>query len=214
MNSRIAAGVAALALAAGTAAAQSRRTQVVTGVSLASLGAYAAIMDRDCDIHIQTTLVNGRCEWRTAGGRLTGAPPELPREQLAGGLVVAGIGGLMAGGAWKPSKAVDTIFTAGAGFILLAVAYDDNYPRGTVHERTSDGRGLTTCPAPGGSRGYDSGTGVDICIRTSFSRIHTMWSGIAALGLAAGRILWRDRPPPLSVEVRPRGIRVGKTIEF
>ena len=214
VKGRIAVGVAAVALVAGTASAQGRRTQVVTGVGLASLGVYAAVMDRDCDIHIQTTLMNGRCEWRTAAGKLVGAPPELPREQLAGGLAVAGIGGLMAGGAWEPSKAVDAVFTAGAGFILLAVAYDDNYPRGTVHERTRDGRGLTSCPAPSGSYGYDSGSGEDLCIRRSFSRIHTMWSGIAALGLAAGRLLWRDRPPPLSVDVRPGGIWVGKTIEF
>ena len=214
MNCRSAAVVAALVLATGTASAQGRRTQVVTGVSLASLGVYAAVMDRDCDIHVQTTLMNGRCEWRTAAGRLTGAPPELPREQLAGGLAVAWIGGLMASGAWEPSKAVDTLFTAGAGFLLLAVAYDDNYPRGTVHERTTDGRGLTTCPAPEGSYSYDSGGGFDLCTRRSFSRIHTMWSGIAALGLAAGRLLWRDGPPPLSVDMRPGGVWVGKTIEF
>ena len=214
MNHRIAAGAAALALVAGAASAQGRRTQVVTGVSLASLGVYAAVMDRDCDIHIQTSLMNGRCEWRTAAGRLTGAPPELPREQLAGGLAVAWIGGLMAGGAWEPSKAVDTVFTAGAGFLLLAVAYDDNYPRGTVHERTGDGRGLTICPAPEGSYSFDSGWSEDLCTRQSFSRIHTMWSGIAALGLAAGRLLWRDGPPPLSVDMRPGGVWVGKTIAF
>ena len=213
MNHRIAVGVVVLAIAAGTASAQGRKTQVVTGVSLASLGVYAAVMDRDCDIHIQTALMNGRCEWRTAAGQLTGAPPELPREQLAGGLAVAWIGGLMASGAWEPSKAVDTVFTAGAGFLLLAVAYDDNYPRGTVHERTSDGRMLTACPAPEGSYGYASDGGFDLCIRKSFSRIHTMWAGIAALGLAAGRALWRDGPP-LNVAVHPGGVWVGKTIEF
>ena len=71
----------------------------------------------------------------------------------------------MMAGAWEPSKGVDTLFTAGAGFLLLATAYDDNYPRGTVHERTSDGRTLTTCPTPEGSMGYDSdvATLVDFC---------------------------------------------------
>lgn len=215
MNHRIAVGVVVLVLAAGTTSAQGRKTQVVTGASLASLGVYAAVMDRDCDIHAQTTLMNGQCEWRTPAGHLTGDLPELPREQLATGLTVAGIGGLMMAGAWEPSKGVDTLFTAGAGFLLLATAYDDNYPRGTVHERTSDGRTLTTCPTPEGSMGYDSDVAAlaDFCRRDSFSRIHMMWSGIAALGLAAGRALWRD-DPPLNVSVRPGGVWVGKTIEF
>ena len=65
---------------------------------------------------------------------------------MAAGLTVAGIGGLMMAGAWEPSKGIDTLFTAGAGFLLLAVAYDDNYPRGTAHEHLSDGGMLTACP--------------------------------------------------------------------
>ena len=204
MNHGIAVGVAALALAAGTTSAQGRKTQVVTGVSLASLGVYAAVMDRDCGIYPQTTLVGGRCEWRTAGAGLTGNPPDLPREQLAAGLTVAGIGGLMVSGAWEPSKALDSIFTAGAGFLLLATAWDESYQRGTVHVDAGDGRRLTTCPDPRHwsyswmTRDYDQG--VDECAVTSFSRVHMMWSGFAALGLAAGRALWRD-DPLLSVSV-------------
>ena len=216
MHSRIAGGVAVLVLAAVPASAQGRGPQVVTGISLASFGIYAAVSDRDCDIHPQTTLLDGQCTWRNSSGRLVGVPPELPREQLAGGLFVAGIGGLMASGAWEPSRAVDTIFTAGAGFILLAVAWDDTLPRGTVHQDTSDGRRLSTCPAPFGSHGY-GGYGDDSwdpCTHTSFSRIHTTWSGIAALGLAAGRLLWRDGPPPVSLDMRLGGIRVSKTIAF
>lgn len=217
MNHRIAVGVVVLALAAGTASAQGRKMQVVTGASLASLGVYAAVMDRDCAGYPQTTLVAGRCEWRTTGGFMTGNPPDLPREQLAAGLAVAGIGGLMAGGAWEPSKTVDALFTAGAGFILLATAWDKNYMRGTVHVDTDDGRRLTACPDPRHwsyswtTRDYDRG--VDECAITSFSRIHMMWSGFAALGLAAGRALWRD-DPPLSVSVRPGAVWVGKTIKF
>ena len=215
MHSTIAVGVAVLGLAASAASAQGRKTQVVTGVSLASLGVYAAAMDRDCDAHPQTTLVAGRCEWRTAGGFLTANPPELPREQLAAGLAVAGIGGLMAGGAWEPSKTVDSIFTAGAGFLLLATAWDDNYVRETVHVDTNDGRRLTTCPDPGHwSYSSSSWDGVDYgCTRDSFSRLHMMWSGFAALGLAVGRALWRDGPP-LDVEVGATRVRVGKTIVF
>ena len=88
--------VAVLVLAAAPAAAQGRGPQIVTGVSLASLGVYAAVADRDCDIHPRTTHQNGRCEWRNSTGRLVGEQPELPAEQLAGGLAVAWIGGLTA----------------------------------------------------------------------------------------------------------------------
>ena len=217
MNYRIAAAAAALALAAGTAPAQSRRTQVATGVGLASLGVYAAVMDRDCGVYPQTTLVDGLCEWRTVGAGLTGNPPELPREQLAAGLAVAGIGGLMTGGAWEPSKALDSIFTAGAGFLLLATSWGESYQRGTVHVDAGDGRRLTTCPDPRhwsySWRGRDYNQGVDECVSTGFSRLHMMWSGFAVLGLAAGRALWRDGPP-LDVEVAPSRVWVGKTIEF
>ena len=215
MHRRIAVVVAVLGLVSASAAAQGRGPQVVTGISLASFGIYAAVADRDCDIHPQTTLLDGRCTWRSSSGRLVGETPELPREQLAGGLFAAGIGGLMASGAWESSRAVDTIFTAGAGLLLLAVAWDDTLPRGTVHQETSDGRRLSTCPTSEGSYGYggfeDSS---DPCTHTSFSRIHTMWSGIAALGLAAGRLLWREGPPPVSLDMRPGGIRVSKTIAF
>ena len=41
-----------------------------------------------------------------------------------------------------------------------------------------------------------------------------MWSGIAALGLAAGRLLWREGSPPMSLDVGSGGIRVSKTIAF
>lgn len=220
MRKRIAAGVVVLGLAAVPAAAQGRGPQVVTGVSLASFGVYAALADRDCDVHPQTTLHDGRCVWRNSRGRLVGETPELPAEQLAGGLVAAGVGGLMASGAWRPSRTVDTLVTAGAGILLLAVARDDTYPRGTVHEDTADGRRLTSCPYPGGSAGFDGShlavdPGVDLCAHTSFSRLHAMWTGIATLGLAAGRWLWRGQPrPPVSLDVGPGGVRVSRTIEF
>ncbi len=216
MHRRITVGVVVLGLASAPAAAQGRGPQVVTGISLASFGIHAAVADRDCDIHPQTTLLDGRCTWRNSSGRLVGDTPELPREQVAGGLFVAGLGGLMASGAWEPSRAVDTIFTAGAGLVLLAVAWDDTLPRGTVHQETADGRRLSTCPAPFGSYGYGGygDDGRDPCTHTSFSRIHTMWSGIAALGLAVGRLLWREGPPPVSLDMRPGGIRVSRTIGF
>ena len=121
----------------------------------------------------------------------------------------------MASGAWEPSRAVDTIFTAGAGLLLLAVAWDNTLPRGTVHQETSDGRRLSTCPTPEGSYGYGGfEDSWDPCTHTSFNRIHTMWSGIAALGLAAGRLLWREGSPPMSLDVGSGGIRVSKTIAF
>lgn len=214
---RIALALTLLVLTAHPAAAQGRRTQVVTGISLASLGVYAAAMDRDCDIHPQTNLVAGRCEWRAAGGFLTGNPPELPREQLAAGLTATAIGGLMVSGAWEPSKALDSLFTAGAGFLMLATAWDDTYVRETVHVDAGDGRRLTTCPDPTHwsyswtVRDYDRG--LDRCKHTSFSRLHMMWSGFAVLGLAAGRALWRDEPP-LTVDLRPGRVWVGKTISF
>ena len=215
---RIALVLTLLVLAAHPTAAQGRRTQVVTGISLASLGVYAAAMDRDCDVHPQTTLVAGSCEWRAARGVIAGVPPELPRDQLAAGLTAAAIGGLMVGGAWEPSKAVDSIFTAGAGFLMLATSWDATWVRDTVHVDAGDGRRLTTCPDPRHwsyswmTRDYDKGLDSG-CRHESFSRIHMMWSGFAALGLAAGRALWRDEPP-LTVDLRPGGIWVGKTISF
>lgn len=217
MNLRIAVGVVALALAASSGSAQGRKTQAVTGVSLAGLGVYAAVMDRDCAGYPQTTLVAGQCEWRTVLGSTAGNPGDRPRKQLVAGLATAGIGSLMAAGAWEPSKPVDALLTAGAGFILLATAWDESYVRGTVHADAGDGRRLTACPDPRHwsyswmTRDYDRG--VDECVTTSFSRVHMMWSGFAALGLATGRALWRD-DPPLSVSVQPGGVWVGKTIEF
>jgi len=213
----VAVGVVVLALASGTASAQGRKTQAVTGASLASLGVYAAVMDRDCAGYPQTTPVAGRCEWRTARGVTAGNPGERSREQLAAGLAVAGIGGLMAGGAWEPSKALDSILTAGAGFILLATAWNEGYVRGTIHVEVPDGRRFTLCEDPRhwsySWRGRDYNAGVTGCETASFSRLHMMWSGFAALGLAAGRALWRD-DPPLSVSVQSGGVWVGKTIAF
>ena len=52
--------VVVLALAAGTASAQGRKTQVVTGASLASLGVYAAVM-------AGTAASTRRPHWWTAG---------------------------------------------------------------------------------------------------------------------------------------------------
>ena len=178
----------------------------MTGISLASLGVYAAVADRDCRYPWES-LLDGLCGWRTTDGHTVGVDPGLPREQLVSGLTVAGIGGLMAGGAWRPSKSVDAAFTAGAGILLLAVARDDGYPRGTVVVHGEEGS-IVACPGSGGPVTYEFRDGD--CYRTF--RPHTMWAGIAALGLAAGRLLWRE--PPLSVSVRPSGVWVGKTIEF
>lgn len=194
---------------------QGRGAQFATGVSLASLGVYGAFADRDCDSLVQTTMQNGRCEWRNSRGRLVGEPPDLPAAQVAGGLAVAGIGGLLAGGVWAPSRSVDAILTAGAGAILLAVAYDDNYIRGTVHVE-SGARRHTICSRGIESWGAsDAATAEEFCMTTSFSRLNAMWAGIASLGLAAGRWLWRDEPgPALSVDLGPARVRVSKTIGF
>jgi len=210
MRHEIVFGVAVLALAAGTVPAQDRKAQAVTGFGLTSLGVYAAVADRDC-VYPWESMLDGLCGWRMTEGHTVGVDPDLPREQLVSGLAVAGIGGLMAGGAWRPSKTADAAFTAGAGLLLLAVAWDDGYQRSTVLVR-EEGHITVTCPGASGPVTYDfRGTDGD-CYRTFFSRTHTMWAGIAALGLAAGRLLWRE--PPLSVSVRPSGVWVGKTIEF
>ena len=215
---RIALVLTVLVVAAHPAAAQGRKTQIVTGISLASLGIYAATMDRDCDVHPQTTLVAGRCEWRTARGVLAGLPPELPPEQLAAGLTVAAIGGMMAGGAWG---AIEGRRQHLHRWRRVALAGDrlrrHLRPRHTVHVDAGDGRRLTTCPDPRHwsyswtTRDYDLGIG--FCRHESLSRIHMMWSGFAALGLAAGRALWRDEPP-LTVDLRPGAVWVGRTIAF
>ena len=219
MRKRIALAATAIALATHPAAAQSRGAQLTTGLSLASLGTYAAFADRDCSNIPLTVLQNGRCEWRTLGGRYLGVPPDLPRRQMAVGLAAAGIGGLMASGAWAPSRTVDALATAGAGVMLLTVARNENHVPGTVHIEGDDGRWFTQCPHGGGIWGavYDSsGEGHDDlpeCRDTSFNRLNAMWAGFAALGLAAGRWLWRDEPK-LNVDVQPGAIAISKTIEF
>lgn len=215
MGHRIAV-VVVLVLASGTASAQ-RKTQAVTGASLAGLGIYAAVTDRDCAGHPQTTLRAGQCEWRTRLGTTASNPGDRSRKQLVAGLTAAGIGGLMASGAWEPSKPVDALLTAGAGFLLLVTAWDEHYVSDTFFADVGDGRRVMTCPDPRHwsyswmTRDYNQG--IDECLTSSFSRVHMMWSGFAALGLAAGRALWRD-DPPLSVSVQPGSVWVGKTIEF
>ena len=169
MRRRIALAATAIALATHPSAAQSRGAQLTTGLSLASLGAWAAFADGDCSNDPLTVLQNGRCEWRTLGGRYLGVPPELPRRQMAVGLAAAGIGGLMAGGAWAPSRTVDALATAGAGVMLLTVARNENYVPGTVPSRAAMAGGsryartargptapsttrrapVTTCPSAG-----------------------------------------------------------------
>ena len=61
--------VTALLLAAHPVAAQSRGAQLTTGLSLASLGTYAAFADGDCSKHRFTVLQNGHCEWLTLAGK-------------------------------------------------------------------------------------------------------------------------------------------------
>ena len=213
---RIALVLTALVLAAHPAAAQSRGAQLTTGLSLASLGTWAAFADGDCNQYRFTVLQNGRCEWRTLGGKWVGVPADRPQRQMAVGLAVAGVGGLIASGAWEPSRAVDALATAGAGFMLLAAARNENYTPGTIHIEGDGGRWFTQCPHGIGTHGasYDSsGTGYDLpeCRHTSFNRLNAMWAGVAALGLAAGRWLWRGG---LDVEVQPGAVAVSKTIEF
>ena len=172
--------VALIVLTTRPAAGQARGAQLVTGASLASLGVYTAFADRDCGNHPQTVLQNGRCEWRNAGGRFVGVPPELPKVQVASGLAAAGIGGLMASGVWAPSRTVDALFTAGAGVMLLAVARSENHVPGTVHIEAA-GRRFTLCPRGHGS--YGAEFDLPECRHTSFNRLNAMWAGIATLGL-------------------------------
>lgn len=213
---RRAAAVAALAFAAAPAAAQSRGAQLTAGLSLASLGAYAAFADRYCRGDL-TVSRNGWCEWRTVGGRHHGSPSELDRRQMAAGLAVAGVGGLMAGGVWKPSRAVDALVAAGAGVLLMSAARNENFRPGTVHIRTDDDLWLTSCTLPDGvgfTADYEPLYGPPPeCRHTSFDRLHAAWAGVAALGLAAGRWLWRDQPK-LNVEARPGAVAVRATVAF
>ena len=217
--------LAVLVLAAGPAAAQSRGAHLTTGLSLASLGAYAAFADGDCSRHRFSVLQNGRCEWLDLAGRWNGVSPDRPQRQMAVGLAVAGLGGLMAGGVWEPSRTVDALVTAGAGFMLLVAARNEGYVPGTVHTFADDGRWFTECPhdmggfggtfgavyVPSDTPGEYDGYPLDECRHTSFNRLNGMWTGVAVLGLAAGRWLWRGG---LDVEVSPSAVAVSKTIEF
>ena len=99
--------VAVLVLAAAPVAAQG--LQIVTGVSLASLGVYAAVADRDCDIPLTRTAGGSGA---TARVDLVGEQPELPAE-LAGGLAGAWIGGLTA--VQSPSRSEVRRHPAGPG---------------------------------------------------------------------------------------------------
>ena len=219
---RIALVLTVLVLAAHPAAAQSRGAQLTTGMSLASLGAYAAFADRDCSRHRFSVLQNRRCEWLDLAGKWIGVSPDRPQKQMAVGLAVAGVGGLIASGAWEPSRTVDALATAGAGFMLLAAARNEGYVPGTVHTLADDGRWFTDCPGemggivgavyyPSDSPGEYDGYPLPECRHTSFNRLNGMWTGVAVLGLAAGRWLWRGG---LDVEVSPSAVAVSKTIEF
>ena len=193
-----------VSLAALPAAAQNRAAQAATGSALVGLGVVAAFADRDCPGRLRFG-VDG-CYQRRADDRLHwAADHELPKLQVAGGLVAAGIGGAMVAGLWEPSRDLDTLALAVAGGGLIAGSFDYRDAPGTVHADFG-GRRYSAC--------VRGNTVTDRCTDASLERRSMMWAGVGTLGLAAVRWFWGDGGPRLDVGAGPGGLRVRKTIGF
>ena len=199
-----------LTTTAATVSAQSRTAQLTTGAGLAALGIYAAFGDRDCPYKTPSTIVLDR---RCYAGRWTGSrhvpyegdpgtPLELPKLQMAGGLVVASVGGLMAGGLWSPSREVDTLTAIGLGAALVAGAFDYSEAPGTVHAE-SGGQRFSAC-----QRGN---TITDQCTDAALARKHLLFAGLGALGLGAARWLWS---PDVRLDLTSGGVRLSGAFGF
>lgn len=190
--------------------AQDRKAQAATGASLAALGIYAALADRDCPYKTPSTIiVSGRCyagRW-TGSGRVPregdpGDPLEIPKLQLAGGIIVAGVGGMMAGGVWEPSRVVDAFTSAGLGVALVAGAFDYRRAPGTV---TADfgGETFTACNR--------NGRITDRCTDAPLERRHMLLAGLGAIGVGAIRWFWT---PDVRLAVTPSGVRASKSFNW
>ena len=202
--------IAVLAALPEVAAAQGRNAQMTTGMGLVGLGVYAALADRDCPYETPSTIVvSGRCyagRW-TGSARVPydgdpGDPLEIPKLQLAGGLVVAGVGGLMAGGLWSPSREMDVLTAMGLGVALVAGAFDYSDVPGTVHADFG-GQRFSTC-----QRGN---TITDRCTDAALERRHMLFAGFGALGLGVARWFWS---PSVRLDVTPGSIRAANTITW
>ena len=189
------------------AEAQGRKAQAATGASLAALGIYAAMADRDCPYKTPSTIiVSGRCyEGRWTGTNRVrregdpGDPLEIPKLQLAGGIIVASVGGLMAGGAWEPSRGVDALTAGGLGLALVAGSLDYRRAPGTV---TADfgGRTYHACDR--------NGRITDQCTDSSLERRHMLVAGLGAIGVGVARWFWS---PDVQLSATPGGVRASKT---
>lgn len=205
--------IVAFTVAPSIALAQNRASQTTTGAALAGLGVYAAFADRDCRIY-NAAVLDSRCyhtrvnidtferEIDPWGG---GEPQELPKLQVAGGLVAAGLGGMMAAGLWEPSREMDTLVAAIVGTGLLIGGFDFKNAPGTVHADFG-GRRYSAC-----ARGN---TITDRCTSASLARRGMMWAGVGGLGLAAVRWFWHSREPLFALDAGPGGVRVIKTFGF
>ena len=207
MSPRTVAAAALLAVATTVPVqTQGRTSQATTGAALAGLGIYAAFADRDCPDWLYFGA-DGGCHSRLLNGELRWIEDqELPKLQVAGGLLVAGIGGAMAAGAWGPSRDWDTIATLGAGTLLLLGAFDYAPAPGTVYAEFGRRR-YSACV-----RGGDTIT--DRCTDAALARRGMLWAGVGTMGLAAVRWFWPGGGALLDLDARPGGVRVSTTFGF
>ena len=198
--------LAALLALPARADAQSRNAQVTTGAGLAALGVYAAFGDRGCPYKTPSTIVlERRCYQAVLNGVPyewdLGDPLELPVSQVAGGLVVASLGGLMAGGLWSPSG-LDALTAIGLGVALVGGAFDYSDAPGTINVDFGEQR-FKTC-----QRGN---TITDKCVDAALARKHMLVAGLGALGLGLAHWLWS---PDVQLDLTPGGVRAAKTITW
>ena len=189
MRATTAAVALAVSLVALPAAAQNRAAQAATGSALVGLGAWAAFADRDCPGRLR--FGTDGCYQLVGDDRLRWIEDhELPKLQVAGGLVASGIGGAMAAGVWAPSRDLDTIALALAGAGLIAGSFDYRDAPGTVHGDFG-GRRYSAC--------VRGNTVTDRCTDASLARRSMMWAGFGSLGLAAVRWFWGDGTTRLDI---------------
>lgn len=188
----------------GAACSQHAHAQSVNrsiAVSVAALGAYGAFGSAECLDGAGPRLRNGKCGGRRDffTGELRLTSPTRRGTQVAGGLIVAGIGAAFA--AWPRSRVTEatTYLLVGAG--MVAGAFDYRC-RGT---RTRFAGCIDTNVH--GDRFGESGS------YGTFERPSLAWGGLGVAGLGLLR-LFTDDAPMRRVQVAPLAGGAFVGVEF
>lgn len=185
-------------MACSPSSAQSNRA-IALGVAAA--GIYGAFGSVECRSGTPAVVdpADGRCKSGWYNHRLQGDPlydhgvPERDPLQVAGGLVVAGVGTAFA---VKPvGRLLESITYAALGGAMVAGAFDFRC-RGTRIYGECINTNITS------SRFLEDGGQDDL------NRVSLLYGGIAVAGLAAVRWIAVD------VQASPRGVRISRTFEF